>query len=226
MSPRAMLAGAVGAVLLAGAGIAVALVLSSGGPAPGRTVAGAATVNALLEGIPQNGVRLGSAAAPVTLVEFADLQCPFCARWMRTELPWIVRSFVRTGLVQVLYGGMAFIGRDSQRALRAALAAGHEGRLWNVVELLFANQGPENGGWVTSSLLRSIGEAVPGLDTTRMLADRSSARVSQELARSVAVASAAGVHATPTLAVGRTGGTLTIVDPARLEAAVRAALAS
>ena len=56
----------------------------------------------------------------------------------------------------------------------AALAAGRQGRFWNVMELLYENQGTENAGWVTDSLLRSIGDAVPGLDTQKMLDDRDS----------------------------------------------------
>ena len=81
----------------------------------------------------------------------------------------IVRDYVRTGKVQIVFSGMHFVGPDSETALRTALAAAAQGRFWNVLELLYENQGTENTGWVTDSLLRSIGDAVPGLSTSRML---------------------------------------------------------
>jgi len=43
---------------------------------------------------------------------------------------------------------MAFLGPESEKGLAAALAAGRQDKLWHVVDLLYANQGPENGGWI------------------------------------------------------------------------------
>ena len=123
-------------------------------------------------------------------MEFADPQCPYCADWAKTSLPTIVRRYVRTGKVRIVFDGMAFVGADSDTALRTALAAGRQGRFWNVIELLFENQGTENTGWVTDSLLRSIGAAVPGLDAQRMLDERTSSDVESALANA-AVARAA-----------------------------------
>ncbi len=166
----------------------------------------------MLDGIAQQGQALGSPDAPVTLVEFADPQCPYCAEWAKSSLPTIVRTYVRTGKVRLVFDGMAFVGADSDTALRTALAAGRQGRFWNVIELLFENQGTENTGWVTDSLLRSIGAAVPGLDAQRMLDERTSSDVESALANARALAQRAGVSQTPSFAVGRTGGQLRVVQ--------------
>jgi protein-disulfide isomerase len=180
---------------------------------------GSQHVAAMLRGIPQKGTVLGSAQAPVTLVEFADPQCPYCADWARLALPVLVRDYVRTGKVQIMFSGMHFVGPDSETALRTALAAAGQGRFWNVLELLYANQGTENTGWVTDPLLRSIGDAVPGLSTSRMLDERQSPAVERLLAQGDALAQQAGVNSTPTFAIGRTGsGRLQIVPVSSLEA--------
>lgn len=198
------------AVVVAATVVALALGSTDSSQAP-PTVTGAARVAALLNGIPQQGTTLGSPKAPVTLVEFADPQCPYCGVWARDTLPTVVTRYVRPGKVLLVFEGMAFVGPDSLTALRTALAAGRQNRFWNVLELLFENQGSENTGWITEPLLRSIGEAVPGLDTDRMLADRSSAAVDAEIRQAGSVARQAGVSSTPTFAVGRTGGSVRIV---------------
>jgi protein-disulfide isomerase len=188
---------------------------SSSPPAPAP---GAADTIALLRGIPQQGPALGDPDAPVTLVEYADLQCPYCAQWATATLPTLVRDYVRTGHVRLVFRGLAFIGPDSELALRSALAAGQQNRLWQVVHLLYTNQGEENTGWVSEDLLRSVGSAVPGLDEERVLDGGHSAAVDTALAAAAGAATDAGVTGTPTFEVGRTGGVLARLEIASLDA--------
>ena len=185
----------------------------------GPVVHGGPAVRAMLHGIPQTGTTLGRVKAPVTLVEFADVQCPFCAQWARKALPPLVRDYVRPGKVRIVFTGMHFVGPDSVTGLRTALAASAQNRFWHVLDLLFANQGAENAGWVTDRLLRAIGREVDGLDTAKMLRDRSSKSVDALLAGGHELAMRAGIRSTPTFAVGRTGGTLKIVEVSSLTAA-------
>ncbi len=110
----------------------------------------------MLAGIPQQGAVLGDPKAPVTLVEYADFQCPYCAQWSHGAFPTLVERYVRPGNVRIVFRGLAFLGPDSDRALRTAVAAGRENRLWNVVEALYHRQGHENSGWVTESLLEEV----------------------------------------------------------------------
>jgi protein-disulfide isomerase len=173
----------------------------------------------LLSGIPQNGTALGSPHAPVTLVEYADLQCPYCAQWARNAFPELVRDYVRTGRVRMVFRGLVFIGPDSDKALRTALAAAEQRRFWDVLHLLFANQGPENAGWVTEDMLTRIGTAVQGLDDKRMLDGRWSPRVDSQLAAAAASAERDGVTGTPAFMAGPTGGKLEPVAVASLDAA-------
>jgi protein-disulfide isomerase len=173
----------------------------------GSAVAGGADSSALLAGIPQQGIALGRRDAPVTLVEFADFQCPYCAAWSRDAFSELVRDYVRPGKVRIVFRGLAFLGPDSHEALRFALAAGRQGKLWNVAHLLYENQGKENAGWVTDDLLEAVGRAVPGLEVERALAERSRPDVDAGVAAGETAATENGVQGTPSFAVGRTGAT-------------------
>jgi protein-disulfide isomerase len=203
-----------GAGIVVVAVVAVLIVVSLGGgdneEAPPIAVAGQETEQ-LLQGIPQDGNELGESSAPVTLVEFADLQCPFCQQWALDVLPTVIDEYVRTGQVRIIFRGIAFIGPDSNEALRYAYSAGQQNKLWNVVDLTYQQQGPENSDWVTPELMRGIGEAIPGLDADQYVADIDSPGVGQQLDDATAEAEAAGVQGTPTFLVGPTGGELALL---------------
>lgn len=187
-------------------------------PAAGAEVFGADVVESLLGDIPQDGAALGDPDAPVTLVEYADLQCPFCAQWASRTLPDLVEEYVRAGDLRIEFRGMAFIGADSEKALRAALAAGEQDRLWNVVDLLYLNQGAEDSGWVTDDLIAAVGRSVPGLDGAQMQAGMSSQDVTDALQADADASAAAGITGTPSFELGRTGGELTRLEVTSLDA--------
>ena len=217
-----------GAVLGAAAAVVAVLVAVSAGSArpaasPPVPVAGAAASRALLAGIPQDGIVLGDPRAPVRVVEFADLQCPFCRQYAMTVFPGLVRRYVRPGKVRMEFRALAFIGPDSVGAARVAEAAGRQDRLWNVVDLAYRNQGRENSGWATDATLHRIAAAAPGLDTARVFAQRDGAAVTTALNAAAGLAQRSGVNATPTFLVGR-GSALTAVGAAGLPAAIAAAL--
>jgi len=170
------------------------------------------TEQPLFAGIEQQGAALGSPNAPVTLVEYADLQCPYCAQWARDTLPTLVEDYVRDGRLRIVFHGLAFIGPDSNTALRTAVAAGRKNHLWDVVHGLYVSQGAENAGWVTDTLVREIADGVPGLEPDKLLAARWAATIDPVLARFAAAAKAAGVNGTPAFQVGLTGGRLERVE--------------
>ena len=171
-------------------------------------IVGAAATAAMLKGIPQHGTTLGSPDAPVTLVEYADLQCPYCGEFARTVLPALVAGYVRPGKVKIEFRGLEFVGPDSGTALRTALGATAQNRVWNVVDLLYRNQGTENTGWVTDAVLNATLAAVPGLDAAQVVAASGSDTVAKQMENASSQATAAGVKGTPSFEVGRTGTAL------------------
>lgn len=215
-----------GAALVAAVLIGVSLVGGGDSEDPATSVAASATPReeSILDGIPQDGIALGKPDAPVTLVEYADIQCPYCADWARDAFPAIVDEYVRDGRVRIEFRGLKFLGPDSETALRATLAAGEQDRLWDVLHGLFLSQGGENEGWVTEALLLELGRGA-GIDAERMLADSDSPSVDRELADAEASARAVGVPGTPFFTVGPTGGTLEPLQVGSLDAdSFRAAL--
>jgi protein-disulfide isomerase len=141
------------------------------------------TSQALLAGIPQQGLTLGRPNAPAAIVEFVDPQCPYCGEWSTRSFPDVVRRFVRTGEVRLQFVGLHFLdqnvsGSDSERAVRAVYAAGLQDRAWNMVEDVYARQGVEGSGWVTDELLHEAGTAA-GVDVERMMGDLDHPQVSK-----------------------------------------------
>ena len=180
-------------------------------------------------GIAQEGNALGAADAPVTLVEYGDMQCPFCAQWAAEALPTVIDEYVRTGKLRLEFRGLAFIGPDSETALRTVVAAGAQNRMWEMVELLYANQGAENAGWVTDNLIERIGIAIPGLDLEKLFVDREADWVGEQIDEWAKAAEAAGIDGTPSFQAGPTGGELAVVaieslDPGGITPALDALL--
>lgn len=222
---------AVGAALIAASFLSSRSGAASEPPGePAQTLSGVAEVTRMLDGIPQDGTALGRADAPVTLVEYADLQCPYCAQWALGALPALLEDHVRAGRLRIEFRGLAFIGPDSETALRTVLAAGRQDRLWQALELLYANQGAENAGWVTEDLLARLTASVPGLDPEQVVADSESSGVDAQMAEAQAQAQASNVRGTPAFEIGRTGGALrplhvTSLESAQFGAAIESVLA-
>jgi protein-disulfide isomerase len=179
----------------------------------------------LFAGIPQHGPTLGAARAPVTLVEYADLQCPYCAAWARDALPIVVSDYVRTGRVRIVFRGLAFLGADSELALRMVVAAGRQNKQWNLLDELYRRQGYENSGWVSDQLDGAA--AATGLRMSQLDRDAWSRATTRTIAAGARTAQNVGVQGTPSYQVGPTGGSLRLVRPDSLDpAGIRPALDS
>ena len=197
---RSLVVAAAGALVLAGGGVAI----SQAGKrdAEARTTGHGGTA-ALYAGIPQDGIALGRPDAPVTLEEFADLQCAYCRDYARDVLPTVVRDYVRTGKVRLVFRNLAFLGPDSERGARMAEAAARQDRLFQFVDRFYAEQGTENSGYVTGAFLEKVAGQVPGLDVDRALADAPGESLDAAEDRALAF----HVESTPSFLIGRTGGT-------------------
>jgi protein-disulfide isomerase len=237
-SPKVLLVAALAGLVLVGAVVGISLAAGGNSSSAAATIPtvgsltnalpNAAAVQREFAGIPQNGLVLGSAKAPLTMVEYIDLQCPGCRAFETSVAPSIVSEFVRAGKLKIEARPLAFIGPDSIPARKAMIAASQQNRAFNFAQITYANQGTENTGWLNQTFIEHAAASVPGMKVRRVVDDQDSSFVTDATNRIDAQATADRVPQTPTLFIGKTGSKLKPVsstatfDAAQLAAAIRA----
>jgi protein-disulfide isomerase len=184
--------------------VGLIVISQSGGDGGGGSpsdVKGATQVSAELSDIPQQGQVLGDANAPVTVVEFGDPQCPVCAAFSEQIAPELISNEVKSGSVKYEFQPYLIIGPDSKPAMKAALAAGEQGRFWNFLQLFYRNQGGENSGYVTDAFLTSIAKAAEVSDINKWNDSRNSTKWDSVLAGGTTKAESLGFNGTPSILV-------------------------
>jgi protein-disulfide isomerase len=140
--------------------------------------------------VSSTGPAVGPADAPVTLIEFSDFQCPFCAR----AVPIIktLRERYPTQL-RVVYKHLPLesIHPRARAAAEAAVCAEEQGRFWEFHDRLFAN-----AGTLSEEDLRAHASAV-GLDVAAFETCRTGPKRAERIEADMAEAKAAGVTGTP-----------------------------
>lgn len=200
MSKRAQQFTIIG-VLAAAIIIAIVVIATSGESGEGTPATDSAEVTKRFAGIPQEGLVLGNPNAPETVIEFADLQCPFCKQFAEETLPELVEKQVRTGKIKLELRLIAIVGDgvQSTTAATAAASASMQNKLWQFSDLFYLNQGLENSGYVTDDFVNSIYEAIPGLDVEQAQSDRTSTEAQSMVQDNLALAGKYGVSSTPSL---------------------------
>jgi protein-disulfide isomerase len=168
----------------------------------GATAAATVTGPVDIAGLPMKG----DAAAPVTLIELTDYQCPYCRRHAEGALPQIEREYVTSGKVRYLILDLPLaMHRSAPKAAEAAHCAADQGKYWEMHDALFAEQealGLED--------LRRRAVAL-GLDTAAFDACLQSGAHAARVAAGSAEAARLGVTGTPTFLIGRSAGA-TVTD--------------
>lgn len=147
-------------------------------------------------------MTLGQKDAPVLLVEFADLQCPFCREFAATSWPDIVKRYIRTGKVRMELRLLNILGEDSVKANKAVMAAALQDRMWDASMRFYDVQGQEGSGYVNDRFLRGVLDGIRDFDAERAMRDRTSPEVAEELQAVHSMQSRYAVHSTPTLMIG------------------------
>ena len=106
---------------------------------------------------------LGDPNAPITLIEFGDYQCFFCNKFFHETEDDILKNYIETGKVKVIFKDFTIIGPDSVTAAHAAHCADDQGKFWEYHDTLYEHWTGENNGWASSENLLGFAEDI-GLD--------------------------------------------------------------
>ncbi|MDE2079410.1 MAG: thioredoxin domain-containing protein [Patescibacteria group bacterium] len=233
-TPMAVLLGAIiiaGAVFLSNAKVGVPVAPAGTAGATGTTQTAPTqpqNVDATKISTANDGI-LGNANAPVTMVYWYDYQCPFCQRNELDTMPQLIKDYVDTGKVKIVFKDFAFLGPDSVTLgeyAKAVLAA-DPAQFYDWHHAVFVNQEQENTGWATPTKIRSITESVLGKSMTDQvfaLVQKNSAEYQKEMDADKADGNANGVNGTPAAVIG-THFINGAVPYAQFQAAIDAALA-
>ena len=131
----------------------------------------------------------GNKDAPVTIVEFSDFQCPYCSAAAKT-MDEVLKSY--EGKVKIVFKNLPLpFHPEAKGAALAALAAGEQGKFYEMHDKLFANQ--QNLG--DELYLKLAGEL--GLDMDKFKADQKSDKLAKALDADQELATKLGVRGTP-----------------------------
>lgn len=153
---------------------------------------------------------LGEEAAPVTLVEFSDYQCPFCKRHFTSVMPELVRTYVDSGQLKYVMREfpIASLHPQAPMASLAALCAGEQGKYWQMHDLIFGE--PKR---ISPNALKQHAATI-GLDAAAFISCLGDNRYAAQIRRDLAEGEKLGVRGTPTFLLGTTDP----ADPTRLRA--------
>jgi protein-disulfide isomerase len=144
-----------------------------------------APVSIAVDGAP---VR-GPADARITLVEFSDFECPFCSAAVK-QVDIVMAAYPKD--VKLIYKQFPLsMHPHAQMAAEASLAAGEQGKFWEMYDVLFKNYRH------LSSDNIMIWAKDLGLDMDKFKADLVSGKFKAVVAKDLADGEAAGVYGTP-----------------------------
>jgi protein-disulfide isomerase len=118
----------------------VSLSVGSGTETDEIKITGAEEVQSLVGGIQQDGPRLGSPDAPVTVQVFNDLSCDPCSDWNQDVIVPLIAGPVRSGDLQLVYHNFPMTESGFFLGAYAAVAAAKQDYEWQFIQLFFSNQ--------------------------------------------------------------------------------------
>jgi len=136
----------------------------------------------------------GPADAPVTIVEFSDFQCPPCGE-SRALIKQVLATYPKD--VKLVYKTLplASIHPNAVGAAKAAVAAGKQGKFWEMHDVLYENQDALDADKLPDYAARI------GLDVERWKRDAASSEVQQQISADIREARDNGIDSTPTFIV-------------------------
>lgn len=151
---------------------------------------------------------VGSRTAPIVVAYWYDYQCPFCKRAEAEVMSQVMKEYVSTGKIRVVFKDLQFLGADSTSLGMAARAVGEvaPGKFYDWHKAIFENQGRENSGWATTVRIRELtAQVLSAAETDRVMSLMVSKadEYRKSLDADKAEGSNFGVRSTPSFIVGK-----------------------
>jgi protein-disulfide isomerase len=178
---------------------------NNGAPAANQQANVAAALAAISKTTDRD-VILGDTNAPVTIIEYADFQCPFCTRFFKQTELLIRDAYVQTNKVRMVYRNFQFLGAESIAAGAAAECAKDQRQFWAYHDALYnaeaadeqANpSGSENSGNLNRTLFLKLASDLK-LDTAAFTNCIDSKKYDAQVQQDATDAQQFGVNSTPT----------------------------
>lgn len=193
-------------------------------------VKGISAAQRTFAGVPQEGDRVGSADAPVSVQIFNDLQCGTCADAFVDTVPPLVERYARPGDVKLLMRHYSFARNALQLGFFGAEAAAEQNYGWQYAYLFFRNQDEAERFGVSDEFLEELAASVGELDVDewrRYLEAEGGedGEITTRLEGYEELGTELGIRAEPAAIVSGPGGTQVLQDTpglARIERAIEA----
>jgi protein-disulfide isomerase len=144
----------------------------------------------------------GDSAAPITIYEVADFQCPACREFWEETLPGIEREYVRTGKVRLVFVNFPIVSlhRNAPAAHLVAMCAAQHGRFWPMHDLLFEKQVEWQALADPQAFFRTLAQTL-GLTGEMLQACASGGRLQAMVEMETETLARSGVRSTPSFIV-------------------------
>lgn len=149
------------------------------------------------------GRRKGAETAPITIIEIADFQCPYCRQFNQATMPALDSLYVRTGKARLVFYNLPFpTHARSWIAAEAAMCAAAQGKFWPMHDRLYTNQTHWGEGPQPAADFEEYATAI-GLSLAEFRDCTARDRVAPLVLADLMQATNGGVDATPTFVILR-----------------------
>lgn len=144
-------------------------------------------------------LALGSTDAPLTMVEFVDLQCPFCRQYQAETFALIKEHWIDTGKLRYVVRDFPLedIHPQAMNAARAARCGADQNKPWDIRERLM-----RSGQALTKESIIAIAVDI-GLDAKAFASCFDSDKYDKQIRGDIAEAQSVGITGTPSFVLGR-----------------------
>jgi protein-disulfide isomerase len=146
------------------------------------------------------GYALGRPDAPLTMVEFTDLQCPYCRQFAMTAFDEIKKNWIDTGKLRYISRDFPLdaIHPHAMAAARAARCAGEQGKFWELRLALVRNANVLSPDFIKKTA------ADLKLDSSAFAACTATTKYDAAIQAELQEGARLGIDGTPTFVIGRT----------------------